>query len=88
MMSVGISFLVNPKLCSMYYDYANGLLRTFVNNAAALYGHDTMVYNVHALIHLADDVKRFGCLDNFSAFPFENALMSIKKMIRKPKCIL
>jgi len=88
LMSVGISLLANPKLCSAYYDYANGLLRTFVNNAAALYGHDMMVYNVHALIHLADDVKRFGCLDNFSAFPFENCLMSIKKMIRKPNCIL
>lgn len=63
----------------MYCDYANGLLRTFVNNAAVLYGRDMMVYNVHGLIHLADDVRRFGCLDNFSAFPFENSLMSIKK---------
>jgi len=88
LMSVGISLLANPKLCSVYYGYANDLLRTFVNNAAALYGQDMIVYNVHALIHLADDVSRFGCLDNFSAFPFENSLMSIKKMIRKPNCIL
>ena len=36
------------------------------------------------LIRLAGDVRRFGTLDNFSAFPFENALKRIKKLVRKP----
>ena len=43
------------------------------------------VYNVHALIHLANDCKKFGCSNNFSAFPFENFLQSLKKLVRKPE---
>ena len=86
--SVAISLLANPKVCSLYCDYANDLLCTFVNNALALYGHEMMVYNVHGLVPLAEDVRKFGCLDNFSAFPFENAFMGLKKIIRKPNCIL
>jgi len=66
--SVAISLLANPKVCGLYCDYANDLLCTFVNNALALYGHEVMVYNVHGLVHLAEDVMKFGCLENFSAF--------------------
>jgi len=36
------------------------------------------------LIHIADDAHRFGILDNISAFPFENYLGKLKKLIRKP----
>jgi len=43
-----------------------------------LYGPGMMVYNVHGLMHLADDVRVFGALDNFSVFPFENKLKSQK----------
>ena len=31
-----------------------------------------LVYNVHSLIHLAEDARNFGLLDNFSSFPFKN----------------
>lgn len=37
---------------------------------------------VKSLIHVTDDVERFGVLDNFSAFPGENNLPSIKRMLR------
>ena len=43
-----------------------------------------LVYNVHGLVHLAEDARRFGCLDNISAFPFENVLGKLKRMVRKP----
>lgn len=43
------------------------------------------MYNVHNLLHLADDVKLLGCLDDFSAFVFENKLGKLKKLIRKPQ---
>ena len=29
-----------------------------------------LVYNVHNLIHLVDDVEKFGPLDTFSAYSF------------------
>jgi hypothetical protein len=42
-----------------------------------------VVYNVHGLLHLAADAKLHGCLDTFSAFPYENELKSIKCLVRK-----
>ncbi|KAF4527066.1 hypothetical protein B566_EDAN013511 [Ephemera danica] len=37
-----------------------------------LYGEEHVSINVHALCHLCDDVRRFGPIDRFSAFPYEN----------------
>ena len=39
--------------------------------------------DVHGLIHLVQDVKKFGPLDNFSAFKYENFLQTLKKLLRK-----
>lgn len=44
--------------------------------------HEQVSYNVHSLIHLADDVDKFGALDSFSAFKFENYLQKVKKMVK------
>jgi hypothetical protein len=71
---VGIRILASRQLAKQYCDYANELLVKFVTDAEILYGREIMVYNVHCLIHLAADVKHLGCLDEFSAFPFENKL--------------
>ena len=74
---------VSPKFCLKYCDFADTLLRKFVRHSMEVYGNLMSVYNVHALIHLANDCKKFGCLNNFSAFPFENFLQSLKKLVRK-----
>lgn len=42
-----------------------------------------MVYNVHSLVHITDDVQNFGALDAVSCFPFENHLTLIKKSTRR-----
>ena len=39
-------------------------------------------YNVHVLPHLAEDAMQFGQLDNFSAFPFENYLHRLKRLVK------
>ena len=84
LLSVAIMILVTPRFCKLHCDYAAQLLTVCVENMKLLYGEGMIVYNVHGLIHLADDVRRFGALDNFSAFPFENELKYIKKLVRKP----
>ena len=84
LLHVGIFILVNPYLCSLYCDYAHDLLVLFVHHFGELCGRDMLVYNVH----LANDVRKFGSLDNVSSFPFENFLHSLKKMVRKPTCPL
>ncbi|KAL2082539.1 hypothetical protein ACEWY4_022357 [Coilia grayii] len=83
LLHVGITILCSPHLSSHYCDYAEKVLKVFVQNFSAIYG-DFIVYNVHSLLHLADDVRKFGPLTQISAFPFENFLHSLKKQIRKP----
>lgn len=63
--------------------YANDLLVHFVKSFEMIYGKDKISHNVHNLLHIVDDVKKFGCLDKFSAFKFENYMSTIKKILRK-----
>lgn len=74
-------------LCSKNYhtvlnNYAQLLLENFVQIFSNLYGEENVSYNVHNTIHLASDVKKFGVLDNFSSFPFENFLQKIKSKLK------
>jgi hypothetical protein len=82
---VAISLLADANQCKIHCDYAHSLLVEFVKLAKGLYGKEMLVYNVHNLIHLSSDVKLYGNLDSFSAFPFENHLGEIKKKLRKPQ---
>ena len=83
LLHVGIKILATDTLCREFNDYAKQLLILFVRQCKDFYGDKFLSYNVHNLIHLADDVLNFGPLDAFSAFPFENHLQSIKRLLRK-----
>lgn len=61
---------------------AERALEIFNEQYIDLYGIDAIGSNVHGLCHLVDEVKRFGSLDTFSAYPFENALYKIKNLLR------
>jgi hypothetical protein len=66
-----------------YFQYAKELLHSFVSNCPRLYGSTFNVYNVHGLLHIADDVEHFECsLNEVSAFPFENYLQTLKKRVK------
>ena len=81
---VAIVLLVNSKTYKTHNNYANQLLSYFVEHYAKLYGKENLSHNVHSLLHLAQDSLRHGPLDQFSAFPFENKLQEIKKLVRGP----
>jgi hypothetical protein len=84
LLSASMYILLSPCLCQKYSDYAGELLKAFVSHFGKLYGVHFMSYNVHATIHLAQEVKVHGALDNVSSFIFENHLRKLKKLIRKP----
>lgn len=63
--------------------YANSLLLWFVSNYGKMYGNEYLSHNVHNLLHLADDVRIFGCLNNFSCFKFENHMQKIKNKLHQ-----
>lgn len=66
-----------------YVDHAEIYLKRFVLLCGKYYKLESMVLNVHSLIHLVDEVRYFKCtLSKLTAFPFENELGNIKKRLR------
>ncbi len=72
--SVGMFLLLSPGLSASMIEFANKVLLSFVRHYSGVYGTDEVVFNVHQVIHLAEEYKAFGPLDNISAFPNENYL--------------
>lgn len=84
LLSVGVYILASPKYCMEMNYLANTLLVSFVEHFGQLYGEEFWVYNIHGLVHLSEDVKIHGNLDLISAFPYENFLGKLKKLVRGP----
>lgn len=61
--------------------YAELLLVYLVNQTVPPYGKEAVVYNVHAVTHLANDFQRLGALESFSCLPFENHLGMLRCML-------
>lgn len=82
---VAISIFTNPKLVAKehYIKYAEDLIIYFVKKFGILYREQFISHNVHNLLHLAEEVRKYGVLDNFSAFHFESFLGGLKQLIRK-----
>lgn len=81
---VAIRVLVSKSPSRKHLRFAELALQKFVLRCNILYGSTFHTYNVHGLLHLTDDVKRFGSLDSFSAFPYENNMSIFRKYCRKP----
>lgn len=71
------NILYDLKRCFIW-NYANFLLRWFVLEYKKLYKCHSITYNVHNLIHLSNEVKKFGCLNKFSNFKFDSFIKKIK----------
>lgn len=80
---IAVSILTSKKHHLQLVDVAEELLIYFVRTAVLLYGRHFASHNVHNLLHLGDDVRKFGVLDNFSCFKFENYLQKLKNLLRK-----
>ena len=64
-------------------DYARELLTVFATNARNVFGDCFPVFNVHSIKHIADDCEFYNMsLNDLSAFPFENYLQFLKKMVK------
>lgn len=82
---VVVRILASPKFSMSHISYAQQLAEYFVEKYKIIYGAKYVTYNVHNLIHIVNDVKKFGPLDNFSAFNFENYLYEIKKLVKNSR---
>lgn len=80
---VAMRILCSKNLLQKYSDYAQELLQHFIDTFIILYGKQFVSHNVHGLLHIVNDAKLLGTLDEFSAFPFENKLRLLKRQLRK-----
>jgi len=69
----GMLLLLSPKVTNMEIKHAQRCFLKFVVQFADLYGTENLSYNVHLLLHLGDSTKIYGCLQNTSAFIYEDA---------------
>ena len=84
-----MTILVSPSLNSEQSSFARNLLVRFVNTFETLYGEENLIFNVHSLIHLADDCDFFEApLDTFACFTFENALGKLKRQLRGRRTVV
>lgn len=84
---VAISILSSDNF-KQFTDYAEELLEHFVLCTKHIYGPEFLTHNIHNLLHITDDVKKFGNLNLFSNFPAENYLQKLKKLVRKSDNVL
>lgn len=80
---VCIRILLTPCNKSELLNFCEKVLAYFVDKFGILYGKQFISHNVHGLLHITDDYRRYGALDQCSCFPFENYLQFLKKMVRK-----
>ena len=84
-LSIAVSLMSNSNVLKRqhYLDYAKKLMAFFVSNLQGLYGPQFYSYNVHALLHLHEDVLYHNCsLHDLSSFPFDNFLQIVKKFVK------
>lgn len=80
---VGCRILCMQKLATKLNDVAKLLFHRFFHLTKKLYGKKSQTINFHNLMHLCDDVLNKSCtLMKMTAFPFENLLGLIKRMLR------
>ncbi|PAA68579.1 hypothetical protein BOX15_Mlig018882g2 [Macrostomum lignano] len=83
------TFLMShPVLCSHYCDFSEDLIKWFVSECTKAWGPEFIVFSIHALIHVPNDVRLFGCLENFSCFWGENFIRFFTKFCRGPSFTL
>jgi len=75
--------ILSSQELNEYLTYAQELILFFIKMFKRLYGIQNISHNIHSLVHLVSDVQKFGPLDNFSAFKYENYMQIFKKFIRK-----
>lgn len=85
LLSIAIRILVCPSLCRIeeMVNYAENLLRLFVREYRSIYGRRFVTHNIHLVIHLPNDVRKYGSLDVFGAYRFENHIGKLRQLLRK-----
>lgn len=77
-----IRLLSSPVFYIQRKNQCQELIKFFLDEAISLFGPQIMTLNLHCLRHLTECAVNFGTLEDFSAFPFENFLGRLKRLLR------
>lgn len=77
----------HPEMHTLIIDIDN-LAKLFIQQCKVIWGSQFIVYNVHSLTHLSQDLSEHGVLDNFSCFWAENFIRFVKTKARGSRFIL
>lgn len=72
----------SDKHLNQNYGLIKLLFDDFVLEFKSIYGPQFMTSNIHNLVHIIEDVQRFGPLHSISAYPFESNLGKMKDIVR------
>lgn len=81
-LSTAVHILCGRRISVNEVNEADTLLQEFVCEYQTLYGEKNMVFNVHALTHLAKTTTMVGPLWSFGMFPFESANGRLVKIVK------
>lgn len=79
-----LSFVIASKHCyspsaNFFHDEVKCLFEYFHSKLNVLYGDNFCTINMHLLLHLPQQIRRYGALPYCSMFSFENQFFNIKK---------
>ena len=69
---VGVELLLTPDLDKDLLTDINSLFKDFVRDMDKIYMLEALLSGVHELIHLTNDVRKNGNLNDFNCFSFED----------------
>lgn len=76
---VAFRIILSSNSSEKLVNFSEKILLYFVEKFEELYRAQFISHNVHGLIHVVDDYRKFGSLDKCSCFPFENYMQFKKK---------
>ena len=87
LLSCALRILSDKQICrnDYYNKLAHSMLTSYVRSSADLFADHYLSIVVHHLTHLAADCRRFGPLDYFSGFKYENMNGRLKRFCRSYK---
>lgn len=80
-LSLGYRVLFSSNLNEKKLNAAQTLFEMFVKDFTKFYKRN-ISYNVHSLLHLVDDARKYGRVDSFSAYQYENSIRKLQLLVK------
>lgn len=84
-LTMAVRIMSDPRLYETHRQFACNLCKMFIKKSILFFGDTFVTLAVHLFVHLPAETEKFGPLDKFSVWKFENVLAKLKKMTMSTK---